>query len=67
MIKPEQIPPEVVWKLHDKLWEVGNPSVAEARTALAATLNAWPGMTHMEPDLANGIIILPLPQQDSDE
>jgi hypothetical protein len=42
MIKPEQIPDEVVWKLHDKLWEVGNPSVAEARTALAAVLNTWP-------------------------
>jgi len=44
MINPEQIPDEVVWKLHDKLWEVGNPSVAEARTAIAAAINAWPGV-----------------------
>ena len=31
--------------------------------AIAAALNAWTGMTYMEPDLANGIIILPLPQE----
>ena len=36
-----------------------------ARAAFLAMLRAWPGMTHMEPDLANGIIILPLPPQES--
>jgi len=41
--------------------------LVEARAAIAAAINAWPGMTHMEPDLANGIIILPLPQQASDD
>ena len=30
-----------------------------ARAAFLAMLAAWPGMTHMEPDLANGIIIPP--------
>jgi hypothetical protein len=28
---------------------------------IAAALAAWPGMTYMEPNLANGVIILPLP------
>ena len=39
----------------------------EARAAFLAMLNAWPGMTYIEPDLANGIIILPLPQEASDD
>lgn len=44
MIKPEQVPNEVVWKLHDKLWKHGGPSVDEAREAIAAALNAWPAL-----------------------
>ncbi len=80
MINSAQIPDEVADAVAQLLWEeagtypwsrVGevNKSVyrAKARIAIAAALAAWPGMTHMEPDLANGIIILPLPQQDSDE
>ena len=40
----------------------------QARAACLAMIEAWPGMTHMEPNLANGIIILPLPpQENSDE
>ena len=44
MIRAEQIPDEVAWKLHDKLWKVGGPSVDEVRASIAAALNAWPSM-----------------------
>lgn len=47
MIKFEQVPDEVVHKLHDKLWGSSQFSVEEGRAAIAAALNAWPGMhTH---------------------
>jgi hypothetical protein len=73
MINPAQIPDEVVEAAARAICELtGNHPrwmywKPEALAAIAAALNTWPGMTHMEPDLANGIIILPLPQQDSDE
>ena len=58
MIKPEQVPEEV-WRALGK--ELGFIQHRDAYcTAIAAALSAWHGMTHMEPDLANGIIILPL-------
>ena len=44
MLKPEQVPDAVAWKLHDKLWSVGGPSVDDVRAAIVAALNAWPGM-----------------------
>ena len=44
MIKPEHIPDEVAWKLHDKLWSVGGHSVDNVRAAIAAALDAWPEM-----------------------
>ena len=70
MIKPEQVPDEVVWKLHDKLWKHGGPSVDEARKAIAAALNAWPGMRLGKyRDVAgdNDRIILPLPPQEASD
>jgi len=66
MIKPEQVPLEVWIALRDHVRE--RPYGYDYTEAIAAALNAWPGMTHMEPDLANGIIILPLlPQEASDD
>lgn len=75
MINTAQIPPEVVEAAARVIADANGwrdeqgfkACVPVARAAIAATINAWPGMTHMEPDLANGIIILPLPQQASDE
>ena len=69
MIKPEQVPDEVVWKLHDKLWKHGGPSVDETRKAIAAALSAWPGM-HLGAPWVIGVpnvtsIILPLPAQEA--
>ena len=69
MIKPEHIPDEVAWKLHDKLWSVGGPSVDDVRAAIAAALNAWPGMSKVGE--VYGLqqewwLELPLPQEASD-
>lgn len=72
MIKPEHIPDEVAWKLHDKLWSVGGHSVDDVRAAIAAALNAWPGMLLYPADgldltINPDRLILPLPQENSDE
>jgi hypothetical protein len=66
MIRAEQIPDEVAWKLHDKLWKVGGPSVDEVRAALAVALNAWPEMS-ARPTFGPSRIILPLTQESKDE
>ena len=62
MIKPEQVPDEVA----DMLWQVicDKPGI-EPKKAIAATLNAWPGMIHGK-YFAEPSIILPLPQEASD-
>jgi hypothetical protein len=72
MIKPEQVPDEVAWKLHDKLWSVGGYSVDDIRAAIAAALNAWPGMSQLEENDSASIremaaLILPLPQEARDD
>jgi hypothetical protein len=69
MIDPAQIPGEVVEAaaLAYRTAPLKRTHLQAMELAIAAALSAWPGMTHMEPDLANGIIILPLPQQASDE
>lgn len=84
MIKPEQIPDEVVeaaaraaWKLKDqRLWEILKATQPnwrdEAREALAAAINAWPGFEYRA-DVAfpafgygpNGIV-LPLLNEESE-
>ncbi len=64
MIDSAQIPDEVVESLIATLY--GKPGLPY-REAIAAAIAAWPGMTHMEPDLANGIIILPLPPQEASD
>ena len=79
MLKPEQIPDEVVeaaaraaWKLKDqRLWEILKATQPnwrdEAREALAAAINAWPGVATGAPWII-GVknipsIILPLPPE----
>ena len=66
MIKPEQVPDEVA----DMLWQVicDKPGI-EPKKAIAATLNAWPGMGLNEPfeKWHSHYISLPLPQEASDD
>jgi len=59
MLKLEQIPDEVAWKLHNKLWGSTQFSVEEGRAAIAAAINAWPGM---KTKLANSINVEPREQ-----
>lgn len=58
MISPEQIPTEV-------LNAFGNALLSRKPydEALAAAINAWPGMWHIEPIAFEGKIILPLPTE----
>ena len=68
MIRANQIPDEVAFALLDiyTLW-LGDTD--QARAAIAAALNAWPGMgvrPHTVTTFAS-CIILPLPQDASDE
>lgn len=76
MIKPEQVPDEVAWKLlvqHDKLWSVGGLSIDEVRASIAAAINAWPGVDYRPGSKVTktwrdpGKIILPLPTEKSDD
>ena len=69
MIKPEHIPDEVAWKLHDKLWSVGGHSVDDVRAAIAAALSAWPNAFEYRSAHANygQCLSLPLPQENSDD
>ena len=80
MIKAEQIPDEVLeaaaraaWKLKDqRLWEILKATQPnwqdEARTSIAAALNAWPGMTYERLRFTGDIgLIRPLPQEVSDD
>lgn len=80
MIRADMIPDEVVeaaaraaWKLKDqRLWEILKATQPnwrdEAREALAASLNAWPGAVWRESGVGREIvsrrIVLPLPQQE---
>ena len=65
MLKPEQIPDEVVEAYVDAFY--GKDMTRKA--SIAAALNAWPGMgvrPHTVTTFAS-CIILPLPQEASDE
>lgn len=78
MIRADQIPDEVVeaaaqaaWKLKDqRLWEILKATQPDwkdkARETIAAIINAWPGMD-CRPTFGPSRIILPLPQEVSDE
>ena len=70
MITPEQVPDEVWSAFHEAVLRYGYKP-----QALAAALNAWPGMQHEGPSgggisqepLQPSRIILPLPTEASDE
>ena len=66
MLKPEQVP-EAAWQAASGLWFNG----AKWPQIVAAALNAWPGM-HLGAPWVIGVpnatsIILPLPQEASDD
>ena len=65
MIKPEQIPPEVVACVRRNLF----CNAPDAEWIVAAALNAWPGMERQGFVMAwrTPRIILPLPTEASDE
>ena len=74
MINPEQIPDEVVkealWAYNYASRDCYTTEEQDIAIAIAAALNAWPGMRLGKyRDVAgdNDRIILPLTQQDSDE
>ena len=65
MLKPDQVPNEVVWKLQDFLCVI---TIEECREAIAAALKAWPGMSQLKENDSASIremaaLILPLPQE----
>ena len=68
MVKPEQIPKECLVAYQRAFKAGGGPA-----DGIAAALNAWPGMAHDPGALVTetyrdpGKIILPLPQEASDE
>jgi hypothetical protein len=64
MIRPEQIPDEVVEALHSLFAWIGNSD--GAREAIAAALNAWEGAT-TEPRNWRTALVLPLPKEPSDD
>lgn len=66
MLKPEQVPDVVVWKLHNKLWGSGQFSIEEGYAAIAAAINAWPGM-YAKAYTEWTEVRLPLPTEPSDE
>jgi hypothetical protein len=77
LIKPDQIPDEVVEAAarayailnegHDEWWHL---RAERARAAIAAAINAWPGMVQYplhDIDCTPPKIILPLPKEPRDE
>jgi hypothetical protein len=70
MIKPEQIPDEVVEAAAKSISEFSEPidkwryHIPEARDAIAAAINAWPGM-ECRPTFTPSRIILPLAEEPS--
>jgi hypothetical protein len=67
MLKPENVPEEVWSAFHEAVLRYGYKP-----QAIAAALNAWPGMSQLEENDSASIremaaLILPLPQEASDE
>ena len=60
MLKPEQVPKECREAFYQAYWRSGLPSHA----ALAAAINAWPGLW-MHPYTKN--FTLPMPQEPRDD
>ena len=72
MIKPEQIPDEVV-KAALKAWKKDTETFHPNAGTIAAAINAWPGMVTVDPDSwvrcrrDGSTIILPLTQEKMNE
>jgi hypothetical protein len=72
VIRPEQIPDEVAFALLD-IYALWHGDTAQARAAIAAALNAWPG-AELDPypqgtgkkAVVKWYLDLPLPQEKSD-
>jgi hypothetical protein len=65
MIKPAQIPDEVVKAARHAFYNATGPTISDDwRTALAAGLSAWPEM-ECRPTFTPSRIILPLTQEPS--
>lgn len=65
MLKPEQIPPDAMYAA----WKAMNAGMT-LNDAIAAAINAWPGMIEAMRGSSMSLrpqIILPLPQEPSDE
>ena len=72
MIKPDQIPDEVVEALHTSLADDAGVLVpkSDCVTAIAAALSAWPGVTTtswFENGIRKAVLNIALPQEVSDE
>ncbi len=79
MIDPKQIPDEVVEAAAKTLMDPDYPNswpawMDEARAAIAAALNAWPGALHSPDEVIDGELLppiislpFPLPQEKQDE
>ncbi len=71
MIKDEQIPDEVVEAAAKSISEFSEPidkwryHISEARAAIAAAINAWPGAWHVDAADFEEKLILPLPQENN--
>lgn len=64
MLKAKQIPDEVAQELIATLY--GKPGLPY-REAIAAAINAWPGMEIEMVFVEENYLILPLPRQDSND
>lgn len=63
MIKPEQIPDEVLEVLRENILHD-----CSFKHAIAAALNAWPGLRHaVERNGSYPVAILPLPQENTND
>lgn len=74
MIKPDQIPDEVVQTAREAWLRSDVNAIEDWRVAIAAALNAWPGseFVYRQPhrravSYSKPAIILPLPQEASDD
>lgn len=69
MLKPEQVPDEVMLAARDAYMRGDAHISANMRRAIAAAINAWPGVFGTELEDHTGVyrkIILPLPRENPD-
>ena len=69
MIKPDQLPDEVVLAARDVFMRSQDHISENIRAAIAAALNSWPEVEriHRSEDEKLFTILLPLPQKDGDK